>query len=232
MPPPEIDVEYDPPRRFVEEMYGERYSLYDVRETLRDDDRVFRWADEDWRQIGGQLWNKDVIGKTVGGEIGKTQSIQSHVIEMAPEGKSQKHFHQNEALMYILEGRGYEIHDGRRYEWEPGDLALIHGGCVHEHYSVDPDTPARALIVKPKPLYLFLHLLYQQYVESAPEEAMPGHEDYQPEAFGSPNTLDLEPAHQKVFERLAKEAPELHHDHSHDDEHEHATPHVHGSDDA
>lgn len=229
MPPPEIDVEYDPPRRFVEELYGDRYSLSGVREQLRDDDRVVRWADNDWRAKGGQLWNKDLVGKTVGGEIGKTQSLQSHVLELAPEAESQKHFHQNEALMYILEGRGYEIHDGQRYEWEPGDLALIHGGCVHRHYSADPDHPARVLIIKAKPIYLFLHLLYQQYIEHAPEGPVPGYEDHDPGGFGSPTTIDLDPAHQRVFDRLAADAPEGA-DHDHDESHHHTHPHPHGDD--
>lgn len=227
MPPPETDVEYDPPRRFVEELYGSRYSLYDVRQKLRDDDRVMRWADSEWRGLGGQGWNKDIIGKTVGGEIGKTSSLQSHVIELAPQAESQKHFHQNEALMYILEGRGYEIHDGKRYEWEPGDLALIHGGCVHKHYSADPDHPARVLIVKPKPLYLFLHLLYQQYLEKAPQEPVPGYEDHQPDAFGSATRIDLDPAHKRVFDRLAEDAPDAG-DRAAEPE---AAPHPHGGGD-
>jgi len=234
MPPPEIDVDYDPPRRFVEELYGTTYSLFDARQQLRDDDRVVRWADSDWQAKGGQMWNKDVIGKTVGGEIGKTQSLQSHVIDLAPEAESQKHFHQNEALMYILEGRGYEVHDGKRYEWEPGDLALIHGGCVHKHYSADPDHPARVLIIKAKPLYLFLHLLYQQYVEHAPAEPAPGHEDYEPSAFGSPSTVDLDPAHRRVFDRLARvtQAAGAHgHDHGGHDHGEHDHRHDHGEHD-
>lgn len=232
VPPPEIDVEYDPPRRFVEELYGDRYSLYNVRQQLRDDDRVVRWADNDWRQKGGQVWNKDLVGRTVGGEIGKTQSLQSHVVEMAPEGESQKHYHQNEALMYILEGRGFEVHDGQRYEWEPGDLALIHGGCVHKHFSADPDHPARVLIIKAKPIYLFLHLIYQQYIEHAPEEPVSGQEDHEPAAFGSPTTIDLDPAHQRVFDRLAEDAPDGGHDHDAAHGHEHDHPHPPRGDDA
>lgn len=227
MPQPDTDVEYDSERVFVRELASKYYSLHDAREELHDDNRVVRWADTDWRQKGGQLWNKDVFGKTTGGNpvMGKTQSLQVHIIEMAPEGQSQKHAHQNEALMYILEGEGYEIHDGTKYAWEPGDLALIHGGCVHQHFSADPDNPARALIIKAKPLYLFLQLMYQQYIERAPEEPVPGHEEYAPDQWGSLNKLDLSDAHQRALDRLAEHAPE--HDHSHDHDHDHDQGHDH-----
>lgn len=228
----DVEIEYDPERIFVNELASNYYSLSDKREELHDDNRVVRWADTDWRKKGGQLWNKDIFGSTKGGHhaMSKTDSLQVHVIEMAPEGESQKHVHQNEALMYILEGEGYEIHDGKRYAWEPGDLALIHGGCVHKHYSADSENPARVLIVKNKPMYLFLHLLFQEYIEYAPEEPISGWEDYEPDEFGSPNQIDLDPAHKRIFDRLAEHAPELDHDpHSH--HHEFTEDRTNGGDD-
>ena len=45
------------------------------------------------------------------------------------------HGHQNEAAFYILEGRGYEIHDDKRYDWEKGDLVFVHTDSVHRHYN-------------------------------------------------------------------------------------------------
>jgi hypothetical protein len=157
------------------------------------------------------------------------------MVELAPEGESQNHVHQNEALMYILNGEGYEIHDGKRYEWEPGDLALIHGGCAHKHYSVDPDVPARALIMKAKPLYLFLHLLNQQYISKGPQEPIPGWEDYGPDEFGTPTRIDLDPAHEKVLEKVADlvpETPEEHpHSHHHEYMHRQSVEHGHGGGD-
>jgi quercetin dioxygenase-like cupin family protein len=229
---PGTDIEYDPERIFVQELVSNYYSLYDEREKLHNDERVVRWADTDWQEKGGQLWNKDVFGSTKGGNpaMGKTQSLQVHIIEMAPKGESQKHVHQNEALMYILEGEGYEIHDDKRYAWEPGDLALIHGGCVHKHYSADPENPARVLIIKNKPMYLFLHLVYQQYIERAPEESIPGWEDYEPDEWGSPNQIDLDPAHEQVFDRLAAHAEERDHDHPHSHHHEFTEARAKGGD--
>ena len=218
----EVEIEYEDPRIFVHQLASNYYSMKDKRQDLRDENRVVRWDDTDWRSKGDQLWNKDVLGSTKGGHhvFGKTDSLQVHIIEMAPEGESQNHVHQNEALMYILNGNGYEIHDGKRYEWEPGDLALIHGGCAHKHYSADPDNPARALIIKAKPLYLFLHLIDQQYISKAPRDPVRGWEDYEPEEFGSATKLNLDPAHEKVMDKLADVAPEAGEDHPHSHHHE------------
>lgn len=235
MEQPQTDIEYDPARIFVQELASNYYSLYDKREELQNDNRVVRWADSDWREKGGQLWNKDIFGSTKSGSgahaMGKTDSLQVHIIEMAPKGESQKHIHQNEALMYILEGEGYEIHDGKRYAWEPGDLALIHGGCVHKHYSADLDDPARVLIIKNKPMYLFLHLLFQQYIEHAPEDPQEGWENYVPGEWGSPNQIDLEPAHERILDRLAKHAPEHDHEDPHSHHHEFTETRIEGGSD-
>jgi quercetin dioxygenase-like cupin family protein len=79
-------------------------------------------------------------------------------------GKSQKHGHVNEAAFYILDGQGAEIHDGMRYEWAAGDAAIVHNNCVHQHFNRNPDRPARALVMKTKPMYPFMNMLFQQMV--------------------------------------------------------------------
>jgi quercetin dioxygenase-like cupin family protein len=234
---PEVEIEYEDPRIFVHELASNYYSMKDKRAQLRDENRVVKWDDTEFRKKGGQVWNKDVMGSTSGGHhvFGKTDSMQVHILEMAPEGEGQNHVHQNEALMYILNGEGYEIHDGKRYEWEPGDLALIHGGCVHKHYSKDPDNPARVLIIKAKPMYLFLNLIDQEYISHAPKEPMEGWEDYEAEEFGTPTRIDLDPAHEKVLEKVADMAPEEPEDHPHSHHHEYMhrrhSDHDHGGDD-
>jgi len=78
------------------------------------------------------------------------------------------HGHQNEAIFYILEGRGYELHDGVRYPWEAGDVVIVHAGCVHAHFSADPQRPARALVINPKPLYMHMNLKEQRYRAPTP----------------------------------------------------------------
>jgi quercetin dioxygenase-like cupin family protein len=90
-----------------------------------------------------------------------TQTIQMHFVELFAGGANRGHGHQNEATFYILEGRGYEIHDGRRYDWEKDDLVIVHNDSVHRHYNADPDRRAVALVMKAKATWMYLGLIQQ-----------------------------------------------------------------------
>jgi quercetin dioxygenase-like cupin family protein len=109
---------------------------------------------------------------------GITQSFHLHLEEYGPGGKSQKHGHVNEAAFYILDGDGYEIHDGVRYDWTAGDIAVVHNNCVHQHFNASSEKPARALVIKTKPMYLFMNMLFQCQVEPRSRQAAPGGEGF------------------------------------------------------
>ena len=66
------------------------------------------------------------------------------------------------------------MHDGKRIEWKAGDIMIVENGCVHQHFNDDPDETAILLVFKAKPLFLFMHLLFQKIVmalEQAAERA-------------------------------------------------------------
>jgi len=54
---------------------------------------------------------------------------------------------------------------------------------VHQHFNADPDKPARALVIKTKPMYMFMNMLFQKQVESRPTEPAPGGEGFQARQF-------------------------------------------------
>jgi gentisate 1,2-dioxygenase len=110
---------------------------------------------------------------------GITQMFHLHLEEWGPGAKSQKHGHVNEAAFYILDGEGYEIHDGVRYDWKAGDVAVVHNNCVHQHFNGNLTKPARALVMKTKPMFMFMNMLFQQLVEPRPTVAAPGAENFQ-----------------------------------------------------
>ena len=89
-----------------------------------------------------------------------TQTLQVHFVQLPPGTSNHGHGHQNEAAFYILEGRGYEIHDDRRYDWEKGDLVLVHTDSVHRHFNPYEET-ATALVIKAKCAWMYLGLLQQ-----------------------------------------------------------------------
>lgn len=89
-----------------------------------------------------------------------TQTLQVHFVDLPAGASNTCHGHQNEALFYALEGAGYEVHDGARYDWQAGDLVCVHADSMHQHFNPH-DVPARLLVVKAKSLWMFLGLLQQ-----------------------------------------------------------------------
>ncbi len=90
-----------------------------------------------------------------------TQTLQVHFVELAPGGSNKGHGHQNEATFYILEGKGYEIHDGKRYDWEKDDFVLVHTDSVHRHYNAIATERALALVIKAKATWMALGMWQQ-----------------------------------------------------------------------
>jgi quercetin dioxygenase-like cupin family protein len=71
----------------------------------------------------------------------------TNIFEEAPHSASHKHAH-TEAMLYVLEGRGYSLIDGTRYDWEQGDAVHVPPRMtVHEHFN-DSDAPTRTLRIE------------------------------------------------------------------------------------
>ena len=90
-----------------------------------------------------------------------TQTLQVHFVELFPGGSNHGHGHQNEAIFYILEGKGYEIHDDQRYDWEKGDLVVVHDDSVHRHFNDSKTERALCIIFKAKSQWMFLGMIQQ-----------------------------------------------------------------------
>jgi len=161
-------------RIFVRAIEG-AYSLNDELKRLRAMPRVRKAKDIKFVD-GPQAYSRHYVEP----KDGITQTFHLHLEEYGPGGKSQKHGHVNEAAFYILDGKGYEVHDGVRYDWKAGDVAIVHNNCVHQHFNADPERPARALVIKTKPMYLFMNMLFQQQVEPRAKEPAPGGEGFEP----------------------------------------------------
>ena len=156
------------------------YGLMEVMKQMRDLPRVIKAKDLPAPDAAGpNFWNRWLMEPA----MGRMQSIQAHMVDLVPGGRSQKHGHMNEAVFYILDGKGYDIHDGERYDYEAGDIVVVRNGCVHQHFNANPDKPLKALVVKSKPMFLFMNLIFQNVVEKAPAEAPPGFEGFDPEYY-------------------------------------------------
>lgn len=91
-----------------------------------------------------------------------------------PPGKTTGlHTHTAEAVIYILEGKGYSIVDGERYDWEEGDIVCVPSGTAHRHCNASETRPVRYLGIQATQFYNFLGLGEVKTLEAAPglEEA-------------------------------------------------------------
>jgi quercetin dioxygenase-like cupin family protein len=157
-------------RVFVRGIQGQ-YSLKDELVRLRSVPRVRKGSKLRFTD-GPQTFSRHYVEP----KDGISQLFHLHLEEYAPGGRSQKHGHVNEAAFYILDGEGYEVHDGIRYDWKAGDVAIVHNNCVHQHFNASQTKPARALVLKTKPMFMFMNMLFQHQVEPRPSEPAAGPE--------------------------------------------------------
>jgi quercetin dioxygenase-like cupin family protein len=107
-------------------------------------------------------------------------------MQIIPAGsRSGKHRHLAEECLYVLEGRGYDLHQDcdveitdtyfwkpqdevKRYEWEAGDVIYVPPNTIHQHFNADPDRPVR-LISAINRIYKQCGLNDLEQLEDAPE---------------------------------------------------------------
>jgi quercetin dioxygenase-like cupin family protein len=170
-------------RVFLRGIEGERYDLGEKRQERLAAPRVVRPEQRSWRDekaVGHEDASLQSRAKWMlgpGDDPFLTQSVQVHFVEIDPAGANGGHGHQNEAAFYILQGRGYEVHDGRRYDWSAGDLVVVHNDSRHQHFNAAADEPALALVFKAKALWMFLGLTQQGRRGSIPEGQEAGFEE-------------------------------------------------------
>ncbi|HEX7825013.1 MAG TPA: cupin domain-containing protein [Mycobacterium sp.] len=151
-------------RVFVRGLTSQTYGLGEFRrqqlevERVRDDDFVV--DDAKVAHSGDSEQSRTWWRIGPGDEDFLTQTIQVHFVELPPQSSNHGHGHQNEAAFYILEGRGYEIHDDQRYDWSKDDLVFVHTDSVHRHFN-PYDEKALALVVKAKCTWMFMGLIQQ-----------------------------------------------------------------------
>ena len=159
-------------RIFVGPVQG-AYNLTEELERLRSMPRVRKAKDLKFVD-GPQTYSRHYVEP----KDGITQTFHLHLEEYGPGGRSQKHGHVNEAAFYILDGKGYEIHDGVRYDWKAGDIAIVNNNCVHQHFNASDTEPARALVIKTKPMFMFMNMLFQKQIIPRPTTPAPGGEGF------------------------------------------------------
>ena len=151
-------------RTFVRGLDSATYGLNEFRQKQLSYDRVrndeYVVDDAKVGHSGDSAQSKTWWRIGPGDEEFLTQTIHVHFVELPPQSSNHGHGHQNEAAFYILEGKGYEIHDDQRYDWKKDDLVYVHTDSVHKHFN-PYDEKAVALVAKAKSTWMFMGLIQQ-----------------------------------------------------------------------
>ncbi len=115
----------------------------------------------------------------------RMETVDAYMQIIPPGSKSGKHRHLAEECLYVLEGKGYDLHQDcdveitdtyhwkpqdevKRYDWEAGDVIYIPPNTIHQHFNADPDRPVR-LISAINRIYNKFGLNDLEQLETAPE---------------------------------------------------------------
>lgn len=115
----------------------------------------------------------------------RMETVDAYMQIIPPGSRSGRHRHLAEECLYVLEGRGYDLHQDcdveitdtyhwkpqdeiKRYEWEAGDVIYIPPNVIHQHFNASPDKPVR-LISAINRIYKHAGLNDLEQLEDAPE---------------------------------------------------------------
>jgi quercetin dioxygenase-like cupin family protein len=115
----------------------------------------------------------------------RMESVNAYMQIIPPGSRSGKRRQLAEECVYVLEGRGYDLHQDcdveitdtyhwkaqdevKRYEWEAGDVIYLPPNTIQQHFNADPDRPVR-LISAINRIYEKFGLNDAEQIEDAPE---------------------------------------------------------------
>lgn len=85
-----------------------------------------------------------LVDKSIGHH---TTGLTAVMHQLAPGLYQSKHRHGGEAWLYCVEGNGYSIIEGERYDWGPGDLVIVDHWAWHQHFNASDDKIASLIRV-------------------------------------------------------------------------------------
>jgi quercetin dioxygenase-like cupin family protein len=115
----------------------------------------------------------------------RMETVDAYMLIIAPGSRSGKHRQLAEECLYVLEGRGYDLHQDcdveitdtyhwkpqdevKRYDWEAGDVIYVPPNTIQQHFNADPERPVRLISVVNR-IYKACGLNDLEQIENAPE---------------------------------------------------------------
>ena len=127
-----------------------------ARNALRK--KVVRPTDMPW-EMARQGLLKHLLNEAMNTRM---ETVDAYMQIIPPGSHSGRHRHLAEECLYVLEGRGYDLHQDcdveitdtyhwtpqaelKRYEWEAGDVIYIPPNTIHQHFNASADKPVRLI---------------------------------------------------------------------------------------
>ena len=143
--------------------------------------KVIRPADMPW-EMARQGLLKHLINEQMNTRM---ETVDAYMQIIPPGSRSGKHRHLAEECLYVLEGKGYDLHQDcdveitddyhwtpqdeiKRFDWEAGDVIYVPPNTIHQHFNGDAEWPAR-LISSTNRIFKYCGLNDLEQIENAPE---------------------------------------------------------------
>ncbi|MFT7106146.1 MAG: gentisate 1,2-dioxygenase [Yoonia sp.] len=115
----------------------------------------------------------------------RMETVDAYMQIVPPGSKSGKHRHLAEECLYVVEGKGYDLHQDcdveitdtyfwkpqekvSRWDYEAGDVIYVPPNTIHQHFNADPDKPLRLISVINR-IFKQCGLNDLEQIEDAPE---------------------------------------------------------------
>ena len=115
----------------------------------------------------------------------RSETVDAYMQIIPPGSRSGRHRHLAEECVYVIEGKGYDLHEDcdveitdvfewkatgkiQRFDWEAGDVIYIPPNTIHQHFNADPKNPAR-IISATNRIFKQIGLNTLEQMDDAPE---------------------------------------------------------------
>ena len=115
----------------------------------------------------------------------RMETVDAYMLVIPPGSRSGKHRHLAEECLYVLEGKGYDLHQDcdveitdtyhwkaqaevKKFTWQAGDVIYIPPNTIHQHFNGNPDQPLRLMSVINR-IFKDCGLNDLEQIEDAPE---------------------------------------------------------------
>lgn len=98
-----------------------------------------------------------------GGSVLPTMACMIQLLR--PSEHTKAHRHTGSAVYHIVQGEGFTVIDGQRFDWRKGDILAVPPWAVHEHANVSKSADAVFFSIQDLPVLKALGLYYEEEFE-------------------------------------------------------------------